>query len=67
MKNIQTDRDATERARTTLDAIENDFFKVHTGLRAGQPPPGVYQGNGNHSGWEEEPIIVPLYGVIIEE
>ena len=56
-----------EQARTALDSIEQDFFKVHTGLRAGQPPPGVYQGNGNHNGWEDEPIIQPLYDVIIAE
>lgn len=60
-------KNATERARAALDAIEQDFFKVQTGLRAGAPPDHANNENGGSNNPHNEPIIQPLYGVVIEE
>ena len=65
MKSTKITRDAAERARTALDAIEADFFNVRTGLRAGSPPEHANNENGGPNNPHNEPIIQPLYGVIV--
>jgi hypothetical protein len=43
-----------------LDRQVEQYVKTKTSIRAGKP------GKGNGSGqWKDDPVIVPLYGVVI--
>jgi hypothetical protein len=60
MKKVEFSGSAKEQARVALDEIET-AFGVKTGVKAG----GNAYGHGNPRNPHSEPIIQPLYGVVI--
>lgn len=64
MKHASIPMAQVDQARQALEAIENSFGRVRTGLRAGTPP-------SHAAAWEHaqgkpfEPQVIALYGVVI--